>query len=56
MSWMRCFGALILTAFADAGVTDLSVRFLPVGTSRDEFIAPKLRTEEAVAALAAEVR
>ena len=21
MSWMRCFGALILTAFADAGVT-----------------------------------
>jgi F420-dependent oxidoreductase-like protein len=42
--------------FADAGVTDLSLRLLPIGDNRDELIASKTRTREAVAALAAEVR
>lgn len=42
--------------FADAGVTDLSVRILPIGTSRDELIASKRRTQELLAALADEVR
>jgi F420-dependent oxidoreductase-like protein len=42
--------------FADAGVTDLSVRLLPIGNSRDELIASKRRTREVVSALAAEVR
>jgi F420-dependent oxidoreductase-like protein len=43
-------------SFADAGVTDLSVRLLPIGKDRDELIASKRRTREVVAALAAEVR
>ncbi|MEH0421272.1 TIGR03564 family F420-dependent LLM class oxidoreductase [Streptomyces sp. B21-083] len=42
--------------FADAGVTDLSVRLLPIGTGREELIASKLRTRDAVAAIAAELR
>ncbi|MGW7547093.1 TIGR03564 family F420-dependent LLM class oxidoreductase [Streptomyces sp. NPDC054770] len=42
--------------FADAGVTDLSVRLLPIGTGRDELVASKLRTRDAVAALAADFR
>jgi F420-dependent oxidoreductase-like protein len=42
--------------FADAGVTDLSVRLLPIGANRDELIASKNRTRDAVAALAAQVR
>ncbi len=42
--------------FADAGVTDLSVRLLPIGDNRDELIASKLRTRELIAALGAEVR
>jgi F420-dependent oxidoreductase-like protein len=42
--------------FADAGVTDLSLRLLPIGDNRDELIASKRRTREVVAALAAEVR
>jgi F420-dependent oxidoreductase-like protein len=42
--------------FAGAGVTDLSLRLLPIGDSRDELIASKRRTREAVAALAAELR
>ncbi|MGP2441196.1 TIGR03564 family F420-dependent LLM class oxidoreductase [Streptomyces sp. JW3] len=42
--------------FADAGVTDLSVRLLPLGDGRDELIASKLRTRAAVAAIAAEFR
>lgn len=41
--------------FADAGVTDLAVRFLPIGANRDELLASKQRTKEMVAALAAEV-
>jgi hypothetical protein len=42
--------------FADAGVTDLSVRLLPIGNTRDELIASKRRTREVIAALGAEVR
>ncbi|MER5430032.1 TIGR03564 family F420-dependent LLM class oxidoreductase [Streptomyces sp. NPDC002588] len=42
--------------FADAGVTDLSVRLLPIGTGRDELVASKLRTRDAVAAIAAALR
>jgi F420-dependent oxidoreductase-like protein len=42
--------------FADAGVTDLSVRLLPIGESREELIASKRRTREVIAALAAELR
>ncbi len=38
--------------FADAGVTDLSVRLLPLGADRDELVASKRRTRELVAALA----
>jgi F420-dependent oxidoreductase-like protein len=45
-----------LRRFADAGVTDLSVRLLPIGANRDELIASKNRTREAVAALAAHTR
>lgn len=42
--------------FADAGVTDLSVRLLPIGEGRDELVASKRRTREMIAALAKEVR
>ncbi|MFF7734518.1 TIGR03564 family F420-dependent LLM class oxidoreductase [Streptomyces sp. NPDC007984] len=42
--------------FADAGVTDLSVRLLPIGTGRDELVASKLRTRDTVAAIAADFR
>jgi F420-dependent oxidoreductase-like protein len=38
--------------FADAGVTDLSVRLLPIGDNRDELIASKYRTREVIAELA----
>ena len=41
--------------FADAGVTDLSVRLLPIGANRDELIASKERTRDMVAALAAQL-
>ena len=43
-------------SFADAGVTDLSVRLLPIGNDRDELVASKRRTREVVAELAAAVR
>ena len=43
-------------AFADAGVTDLSVRLLPIGDTRDELIASKYRTREVIAELAKAVR
>ncbi|MBV9089854.1 MAG: LLM class F420-dependent oxidoreductase [Mycobacteriaceae bacterium] len=43
-------------SFADAGVTDLSVRLLPIGRDRDELIASKRRTREVLAELATEVR
>jgi F420-dependent oxidoreductase-like protein len=42
--------------FADAGVTDLSVRLLPIGTGRDELVASKHRTRDVLAGLAAEFR
>ncbi|MEU9350581.1 TIGR03564 family F420-dependent LLM class oxidoreductase [Streptomyces griseoloalbus] len=42
--------------FADAGVTDLSVRLLPLGSGREELVASKLRTRDAVAAIATEFR
>lgn len=42
--------------FADAGVTDLSVRLLPIGDNRDELIASKHRTREVIAELAKAVR
>ena len=35
--------------FADAGVTDLSVRLLPIGDNRDELVASKYRTREVIA-------
>ncbi len=41
--------------FADAGVTDLSVRLLPIGDNRDELIASKYRTREVIAELAKQV-
>jgi 5,10-methylenetetrahydromethanopterin reductase len=43
-------------AFADAGVTDLSVRLLPIGDTRDELIASKYRTREVIAELAKAVQ
>ena len=33
-----------LRAFADAGVTDISVRVVPIGNNRDELIASRDRT------------
>jgi F420-dependent oxidoreductase-like protein len=41
-------------SFADAGVTDLSVRLLPIGNGRDELIASKNRTREVIAGLSAQ--
>ena len=45
-----------LKRFADAGVTDLSVRLLPLGETREELIASKQRTRDLVADLAAALR
>ncbi|KZS59598.1 TIGR03564 family F420-dependent LLM class oxidoreductase [Mycobacterium ostraviense] len=45
-----------LRRFADAGVTDLSVRLLPIGGNRDELVASKRRTREMIASLATELR
>ncbi|MEZ0366618.1 LLM class F420-dependent oxidoreductase [Mycobacterium sp. pUA109] len=42
--------------FADAGVTDLSVRLLPIGDNRDQLIASKRRTREMIAELAQQIR
>ena len=42
--------------FADAGVTDLSVRLLPIGNNRDELVASKYRTREVISQLATEVQ
>jgi 5,10-methylenetetrahydromethanopterin reductase len=42
--------------FADAGVTDLSVRLLPIGDTRDELVASKYRTREMIGELAKAVR
>jgi F420-dependent oxidoreductase-like protein len=42
-----------LGGFADAGVTDLSVRVVPIGENRDELVASSQRTRSFLAALAA---
>jgi F420-dependent oxidoreductase-like protein len=42
--------------FADAGVTDLSVRLLPIGDNREELVASKRRTREVIAELGAQLR
>jgi F420-dependent oxidoreductase-like protein len=42
-----------LRAFADAGVTDISVRVVPIGENRDELIASSRRTRALLASLAA---
>jgi alkanesulfonate monooxygenase SsuD/methylene tetrahydromethanopterin reductase-like flavin-dependent oxidoreductase (luciferase family) len=41
-----------LAAFADAGVTDISVRVVPIGENRDELLASMRRTRELLASLA----
>jgi F420-dependent oxidoreductase-like protein len=41
-----------LRSFADAGVTDLSVRVVPIGDSRDELLASMQRTRDLLASLA----
>ena len=33
-----------LRAFADAGVTDVSIRIVPIGDTRDELLASRQRT------------
>jgi alkanesulfonate monooxygenase SsuD/methylene tetrahydromethanopterin reductase-like flavin-dependent oxidoreductase (luciferase family) len=38
-------------AFADAGVTDLSVRVVPIGDSRDERLASSRRTRQCISSL-----
>ena len=43
-----------LEAFRSAGVTDVSVRILPIGSNRDEMLASRDRTLELVAQLASE--
>ncbi len=40
-----------LRAFADAGVTDVSVRVVPIGENRDELLASMRRTREYLASL-----
>jgi alkanesulfonate monooxygenase SsuD/methylene tetrahydromethanopterin reductase-like flavin-dependent oxidoreductase (luciferase family) len=42
--------------YRDAGTTDLSMRLLPIGDTRDELIASKYKTREVVAELAKELR
>jgi F420-dependent oxidoreductase-like protein len=42
--------------FANAGVTDLSMRLLPIGDNRDELIVSKYRTREIIAGLVADMR
>ena len=41
-----------LRAFADAGTTDISIRVVPIGESRDELIASSKRTREFLKSLA----
>jgi len=45
-----------LQAFADAGVSDVSVRVVPIGAGRDELVASSKRTRQFVASLAADRR
>jgi hypothetical protein len=42
-------------AFAEAGVTDLSVRVVPIGDSRDERLASARRTRQCISSLAGSV-
>ena len=42
--------------FADAGVTDLSVRLLPIGENREELVASKRRTRDVISELGAQLR
>ena len=54
-SWSRGASrpsASACSAFADAGVTDLSVRVVPIGDGRDELIASSKRTRGLLASLA----
>jgi hypothetical protein len=44
-----------LRSFADAGATDLSVRIVPIGDTRDEKLASAQRTRDYVASIAASV-
>jgi F420-dependent oxidoreductase-like protein len=41
-----------LQAFADAGVTDVSIRVVPIGNGRDDLLASSRRTRQFVASLA----
>ena len=41
-----------LRAFADAGVTDVSVRVVPIGAGREERLASMRRTRELLGSLA----
>jgi hypothetical protein len=41
-----------LRGFAEAGVTDISVRVVPIGENREELIASSKRTRELLASLA----
>jgi F420-dependent oxidoreductase-like protein len=45
-----------LRRYAEAGATDLSVRLLPIGDTRDELIASKRRTREMIAQIAKDLR
>jgi F420-dependent oxidoreductase-like protein len=45
-----------LRAFADAGVTDVSVRVVPIGDGRDELLASMRRTRELLGSLATTFR
>jgi alkanesulfonate monooxygenase SsuD/methylene tetrahydromethanopterin reductase-like flavin-dependent oxidoreductase (luciferase family) len=44
-----------LGAFADAGVTDVSVRVVPIGEGRDELVASSRRTRDYLASLGGSV-
>lgn len=44
-----------LRSFADAGVTDLSVRVLPIGEGRDELVASSRRIREFLATITPEI-
>lgn len=44
-----------LRAFADAGATDVSVRIVPIGETRDELIASRQRTRDYLTSLAGEL-
>jgi hypothetical protein len=41
-----------LHAFADAGVTDISMRVVPIGETRDELITSSTRTRALLSSLA----